>query len=462
MLSRPVFWQSIRSHYVLWVICTVVLTAMLSLIAAFHDPSTLSSLVEAFEDTPMAAEVGDRLDLFGSLLGILAQTIYGFSGLMIGMVYVVVTANGLVASEVDRGSMAYTLSTPINRTSVVLTKAVYLVVSIILMCVIIGGVGAATIQLKHHSIWGTSYTEDVKAAAAVLDLDKEEVAGDLSLIVENAEAFAAGSAARNVPADVYSAYLAQAMQRDAYVAAAALLGATPAAVEDDPSLIQGNPAALAAAAGVMGMDQDAYAAYLEQMIARLEETAAQRQSVSEALATGITAAAESLGMNAAVLAADLGILRADSAAMAVAAEASGLDAKTIDYAIVQAMAGNEISADVGIVFDPFAYLMMNLGFLLLLLAVSGISFVASCIFNLSKYSLALGAGLPFAFLILNLLSTVNDTLEPLKYFSLITLFDTEAIMRAGTYAPQFAALGVLGIALYVFAISMFRRRDLPL
>ncbi len=462
MFSRPVFWQSVRSHYVLWVICTVVLTAMLSLISAFHDPSALSSFMEAFEDTPMAAEAGDQFDLFGSLLGILTQTIYGFAGMMIAMVYVVVTANGLVASEVDRGSMAYTLSTPIKRTTVIFTKAIYLVVSIVLMFVIMGGVGAATIQVKHHGLWGTKYTDDVKAAAAVLDRDRAEVAGDLSLIVKDPEAFAAGAAARGVTTPVYSAYLVQAMQRDAYAAAAEVLGLPASDVQKDPSVVLKDEAALAAAAAVMKQAPDAYRAQLEETLAQAEASKAQQAAIEARLADGLAAAAEHLGLRTAELAADLTLLKTDTAAMTVASEASGLDVMTLDYVITQVMAGNEVSADVGVDFDPLAFVMMNLGFLLLMLAVSGISFLASCIFNLSKFSLALGAGLPFAFLILNLLSTVNETLEPLKYFSLMTLFDTERILRGEFYAPQFVTLAVLAAILYAFAIRVFRRKDLPL
>lgn len=462
MLSRPIFWQSLRSHYVLWVICTVVLTAMLSLIVAFHDPSRLSTFMEAIEDTPVAAEAGEQFDLFGSLLGILTQTIYGFSGLMIAMVYVVVTANGLVASEVDRGSMAYTLSTPIKRTTVVFTKAMYLVVSTAAMFVIIGGAGAATIQLQHQGLWGTQYTEDVKAAAAVLDRDRAEVAGNLSLIAADQEAFAAGAEARGVPADVYSAYLTRAMQRNAYTAAAEILGVSRADVERNPSLILNDPRALDAAAAAMGMQPETFRPQLEQIIARLEESRAQQATIESAFADGLAAAAEHLGVRTAVLATDLSLLRADPEAMAVASGASGLDRVMLDFVVVQAMAINQITADVRVDMEATTYLMMNLGFLLLMFAVGGISFLASCIFNLSKFSLALGAGLPFAFLILYLLSTVNDTLRPLRYFSLMTLFDTELLMRGGTYAPQFAALAVLGLALYASAIITFKRKDLPL
>lgn len=462
MFSRAVFRQSVRSHWVLWVICTVVLTAMLSLMIAFHDPSQLSAFMDMIEDTPMAAEAGDRLDLFGSLLGVLTQTIYGFAGLMIAMVYVVVTANGLVASEVDRGSMAYTLSTPIKRTTVIFTKAVYLILSIVLMALIMGGAGAVATQAKHHALWGTRYTDDVKAAAQELDLDNAQVAGNLSLIVNDPDAFAAGAASRGVSSDVYAAYLTQAMQRDAYAAAAEVLGVSASQVESDPSLVRGNAAALEAAASVMGMAPTALDAYLEQAIAQVEASEAQQAVIQEQLARGLSAAADHLGITTAELAAGLNLLRSDAEAKAVASEASGLDEATLDQVLIQAMAADEVNADIGVDFDRSGYLAMNLGFLLLMLAVSGISFLASCIFNLSKYSLALGAGLPFAFLILNLLSTVNDTLEPLRYFSLMTLFDTELIMREGTYWPQFVVLAAVTAILYALGIRIFKRKDLPL
>lgn len=462
MFSRPIFRQSIRSNYVLWAICTVVLTAMLCLVAAFHDPSAMSSFMDAIKDTPMAAEAGGQLDMFSTLLGILTQTVYGFSGMMIAMVYVVVTANSLVASEVDRGSMAYTLSTPTKRTTVAFTKAMYLIISVVVMFAVMGGAGALTVQVKHHAIWGTIYTDDVKAAANVLQLDDKEVAGDLSLIVQNENAFAAGAAARGVDEAVYSAYLNQAMQRDAYAAAAKILGVTADEVKNGPSLIQSDRAALEAAAAIMGKDADSYSTYLDQAIVQSEASVSQETSMETALTDGLHAAAKYLGMETSALATDLNILKEDSEAMAVASKASGLDQPALTGVLDQAIASNEISADLGVDFDTFAFVMMNVGMLLLMFAVSGISFLASCISNLSKYSLALGAGLPFAFLVLNLMSTVNTTLEPLRFFSLMTLFDTKQIMTAGTYVPQLVILAVVGIVLYVFGIRVFKRKDLPL
>lgn len=462
MFSRPILWQSIRSNYILWVVCTVVLTAMLSLISAFHDPVALSAFMEAIEDTPMAAEAGEQLDVWSTLLGILTQTIYGFAGMMITMVYVVVTANSLVASEVDRGSMAYTLSTPTKRTTVVFTKALYLVVSVVVMFAVIATTGILTIQFRHHAVWGTHYTADVQAAAKVLDLDEEQVAGNLSLIVYDAGAFRAGAKARGLDAQVYSAYLMQTMARDVYAATAEILGVKAREVEATPTLIQNDPRALEAAAAIMGMDIETCSAYIDHAATQAEEVAEQEEALKTALTNGLAAGARQLGMEMGALATQLGVLKNDATAFAAAHEASGLDEATFTMALNQAIAANEVSADKGVEFDPFAFLMMNLGILLLMFAISGISFLASCIFNLSKHSLALGAGLPFAFLVLNLLSTVNTTLEPLRYFSLMTLFDTERIIGGEGYWAHLLILGVVGIMLYVFAIRVFKRRDLPL
>ena len=56
------------------------------------------------------------------------------------------TANSLIAAQVDRGSMAYLLSTPTKRSTVVLTQAVYLIVALIVMLAIATLVGVLSIQ----------------------------------------------------------------------------------------------------------------------------------------------------------------------------------------------------------------------------------------------------------------------------------------------------------------------------
>ena len=213
---------------------------------------------------------------------------------------------------------------------------------------------------------------------------------------------------------------------------------------------------------MLGTNTAGVRSLLDQLIAQQDAMAAQKEMMKTALTNGLRTAAAHLGMETSALVADLNLLKENEPARAVARDASGLDETTFVTVLNQAIASGLITEDQPVSFDAFAFLMLNIGMLLLMLAVSSISFLASCIFNLSKHSLALGAGLPFAFLILNLLSTVNETLEPLKYFSLMTLFDTEQILKEGTYWPQFVGLLAVGIVLYALAIRVFQRKDLPL
>lgn len=53
------------------------------------------------------------------------------------MVYTIITANTLIASQVDKGSMAYTLSTPISRKEISLTQTFYFIASLLFMNIVV-------------------------------------------------------------------------------------------------------------------------------------------------------------------------------------------------------------------------------------------------------------------------------------------------------------------------------------
>ncbi len=61
-------------------------------------------------------------------------------GILPMLIWIVVVGNSIIAGQVDRGSMAYVLSTPTKRSAVVITQAVYmaavpLVISVFMCCV---------------------------------------------------------------------------------------------------------------------------------------------------------------------------------------------------------------------------------------------------------------------------------------------------------------------------------------
>ncbi|MBC8080878.1 MAG: ABC transporter permease subunit [Gorillibacterium sp.] len=114
------------------------------------------------------------------------------------------------------------------------------------------------------------------------------------------------------------------------------------------------------------------------------------------------------------------------------------------------------------VLDYGVFLTLTLGCFLFQFAISGITFFASCVFNNSSRSLTVGAGLPLAFFAFNLLASMSDELQFLKNFSLITLFDRDAIMDGKGYLAKLIILAVIGIVLYVAGIKAFKEKDLPL
>ncbi|MEI6578889.1 MAG: ABC transporter permease subunit [Eubacteriales bacterium] len=114
------------------------------------------------------------------------------------------------------------------------------------------------------------------------------------------------------------------------------------------------------------------------------------------------------------------------------------------------------------VLDYNTFIMLTFGCFLLQFAISAIVFFASCVFNYSSKSFMLGAGLPIIFFVFKLLSGMSDKLEFLKYMSLNTLFDTNAIMNGEGFAVKLIVLAVIGVVLYAAGIKVFKEKDLPL
>lgn len=70
-------------------------------------------------------EMGE-LNTYGIFVGVIA---FGMASILIPMVYTIITANSLVAEKVETGSLAFTLSTPIKRSTFISTEAIFLIVT---------------------------------------------------------------------------------------------------------------------------------------------------------------------------------------------------------------------------------------------------------------------------------------------------------------------------------------------
>lgn len=266
MFSKPLLKATIKQNYIVFIIIVAVLMLYLPIIITMFDPSTQESLNEILKVMPqgMIAAMGFD-EIGGTLLDFIGIYFYGFLILLLPMIYTIIVCNRSIASHVDKGSMAYLLSTPNARNKIVKTQAFFIIISITIMIGITTVVGI--------SISNIAYPGE-------LDVSK--------------------------------------------------------------------------------------------------------------------------------------------------------------------------------------FLLLNLGALLLYYALTGIGFFSSCLFNDTKNSLMIGAGLPVVFLVIQMISDVGEKTSFLKYFTIFSLFDSDKIIKGDVFLPQFITLFIIGIVMYEIGFYVFRKRDLPL
>ncbi len=160
MFNKTIFKQSVKANKKIWAVITLVLSVFLTVLTRVFDPATIDSMKNMVESTPLSSLLGNS-----TFLGMLAQSFYTIQGVILPMVFIIVVAGSLVVSQVDRGSMAYTLSTPIKRTTVIFTQAVYFVTALAGMFLVFTLVGILAIQSFYGTIWGEYTTADVEAVS---------------------------------------------------------------------------------------------------------------------------------------------------------------------------------------------------------------------------------------------------------------------------------------------------------
>lgn len=118
---------------------------------------------------------------------------------------------------------------------------------------------------------------------------------------------------------------------------------------------------------------------------------------------------------------------------------------------------NFSSGDLGLIIK------LNLGMFALSLAFSGICFMASGLFNLSKYAISIGGGVVGAFLLLSLVSLFGEKLEALGDLTIVSLYDINSIVSGTSdYIWKLVILVGIGVITYITGITVFSKKDLPL
>lgn len=502
MISKPIFKQSLQSNWKLWLIITIVASMIISGFIISYDAAGYASIAEAAEGTAFSNILSTLTSLLGSL-----ENFYKLIAVILGIVYVVFTANNLVVNEVDSGSMAYTLSTPIKRSSVIFTKSLYLILSVVLMYTVISLAGLTASQLNYNNVTGYAINEDVEAAAKMLNHDEDYLSERLYLIQEDEDVMREAAIARDMDTEAYAIYLEDVIRERSFEEAAEIITderydiydddddmededieITMEELMEDPGMILDSNDALAAGARVYGLSTNDYRKIVldemndlesseeveeeateeeqePQPTAPQEAPTTQRQLTEDnaelLLQTVIDSSATALNLSSDQVSENLTLLK-DPEALVLSTQTTGLNEEQITSMANHAMVSSARSVDKALEFDVETYLWLSLGLLLLILAMSSIAFFASTLFNRTGMALAIGGGIPFAFFLITMIQQLMDSADGLEYVTITTLFDTDAILAGGEFGWGLVALGIIALVLYTLSHIIFTKKDLPL
>lgn len=104
MISFPLFKQTTKTNGLIWIVLTAVTAILLAQFAVLEMTQYLLFLI-----------------------------FYGVMAMLLPAVFILISSNKLFASQVDRGSMAYVLSTPTRRSKVAITQMMFSILTIVLM-----------------------------------------------------------------------------------------------------------------------------------------------------------------------------------------------------------------------------------------------------------------------------------------------------------------------------------------
>ena len=180
-ISKPLFKQSFKSLFGLWLAMTIgsafifiVINVAIGSKSIFTNINMDEVSIYIKEENLGWLKVLGLLEKMGfslariqvmsqiDLNSILNELIYKIAGVLLPMIYVMICANKLIAAQVSDGSMAYILSTPTNRKTVVRTQYLFLLLSIFVMYVVIFA-AAYTSEAISQAIQAAKYPDKVKA-----------------------------------------------------------------------------------------------------------------------------------------------------------------------------------------------------------------------------------------------------------------------------------------------------------
>lgn len=136
-MIKALFKADIRNNRFMWILLTSILCLYMAIILTLFNPQDTAGLDEMLELLPEAIIKAMSFQITGSsLVSFMSGYMYGFLIFLFPMILSIVINHRLIASMVDKGSMAYLIATPNSRMKIALTQTIFSILSISSMFIV--------------------------------------------------------------------------------------------------------------------------------------------------------------------------------------------------------------------------------------------------------------------------------------------------------------------------------------
>lgn len=142
MFSNTYFKYLVKSNFKIFTMFTFILCLLIAIVMAIFSPDMIQDINHSSANLSFNP-LGD----ISSLIKFISNQYYGMFTLLLPMVYSIFVGNKLISGKIDNGEMAYHLSTPITRTQITFTSAIFLSLSLLIMFLSITLTGIIAAQM---------------------------------------------------------------------------------------------------------------------------------------------------------------------------------------------------------------------------------------------------------------------------------------------------------------------------
>lgn len=148
MINGALLKRGLLSSWKTLVIFAAVLTMYFTIIISMFDPELGSALNELAKAMPELMAIVGMNPSDATMTGFMSAYLYGFIMLVIPMLFSILSASRLMARHIDRGSMAYLLSAPVERREVAVTQMLTLISGITVIILYAAAIGITASALS--------------------------------------------------------------------------------------------------------------------------------------------------------------------------------------------------------------------------------------------------------------------------------------------------------------------------